>query len=98
FEPAQNHIVIVVAPGVARDVRAIPIAALRGIGPVGVVVGGGDDDGLRGWQDLTDVSAARGGAFEIPHLSRVAAPEPLRKKLELRKIARRSDPADVETD
>ena len=97
LEPRADDVVIVVAPGVARDLRAMGVGALGRVRAVGVVVRGGDDHRSRGRHDVANVGAALGGAMEIRHLAGVPAVQPLAKECQLGMGRGRRDPARIES-
>ena len=69
------------------DVRARRVAALGRVRPVGVVVGGGDDDGSRRGQDAADIGAARRRSREIAPSCRHSRDRATRERTAAREIA-----------
>src|SRR5438093_985484 len=98
LHPFADHVVVVVAPGIARDVRARGVFALRRVWAVGVVNGRGDDDRAGGSHDVADVGAAMGRTIQIRHVAGVSAVDPLAEECQLRMIRGRRDAAEIETE
>ena len=97
-ETGADHIVIVVAPRVARDLCASAVGALCRVRSVGVVQSAGDDDRLRGRDNVADVAAAIGAALKVRHLARVSAVEPLAVEGQLGMRGCRRDAAEIESE
>src|SRR3954468_18942433 len=83
LEPFTDQVVVVVAPGVTRDLRARWVGALDRVRTVGVVDRRRDDHRLRVGNDVANVGALVGGAVQVAHLAGVAAIQPLAKKRQL---------------
>jgi len=97
-EPGAEHGVIIVAPCVPGDVGAARIGAFRRIRDVRVVNRPRDDHRPGGGENAADVGALFGRATQVGHLTRVPAREPGLKKGQFRKIARRRDTAQIESE
>jgi hypothetical protein len=96
IETRADDVVVIVAPGVPRDVRAIRIGTLRRIRTLRVVDGAGDDDGAGGWKNAADGGASIGRSLQVRHPAGVPAIEPLAKESQLRMVGGRSDAAEIE--
>ena len=98
LESSGNHVVIVVAPGVPRDVRVPRIGGLGRIRAIRVVNGRRRDHGAGRRQNMPDIAAALGGSVEIAHLAGPAALEPFIQEAQLGMIGGRRDAAGIETE
>ena len=104
FEPLREDEVIVLAPGVARDLcgrRAAPRGD-RASGATGrrpgfrVIHRPRHDHRPRRRQEIPDVRARVRGLVQVDHLAGVAAVEPLAQACQLRQRRRRRDAAEIE--
>ena len=97
-EPRADDGVIVVAPGVARDPRAVGIGALGRVRTIGVVDRGRDDHRARRRHDVANVGPTLGRAVQVRHLAGVPAIEPLAKEFQLGMRRRGCYPAGVKAE
>ncbi len=82
LESRADDVVVVVAPGVARNLRAATVLVFGRVRAIGVVYGRCDDDRLSGGHDLADVDALLRRAVQVRHRAAVPAGEPLAKKMQ----------------
>jgi hypothetical protein len=72
------------------------ISAFGRIGPVGVVVGAGDDHRTGHGKHAADINATVSRSLEVRHLASVSAIQPLSEEPELGEVGGRRDTASIE--
>src|SRR5581483_4179775 len=102
LQAAQHCIVIILAaPGIARDPTPFRIPDLSGVRVIGVVVDGAHDHALRPGRYSRKRRPLQGATiiprFHVLHLARMSRGDPFRETLQFARIRRGSDPRQIES-